>query len=284
MSTMGERRKYYDRRTEAMLNKYMFLSTISDGMQQNHCLLPWFGHNKMPAVHIKQHLQCVLMHGHNMTVFRTFANVSGGANLAIHTWLLSLEQHYLANGGKLPRVIYHQVDGGPENANNEFLAICALLVACRLVDKVVLSRLAVGHTHEDIDGIFALIWCFIRGEFVLSPSQFVKMIKKALVKKVKVWVVDLFAIPDYVRMLVGCIDPHLGHYAKEEWTQLQWIFERVEPSHDYPLGVKTTYRAYAQDEYFEIVEDENGVSLCGLVPHDVKFRHVLCLESLLSTF
>ena len=90
LSTMNERRSYYERRLLAELNKGMFLSTISDGMQQNHCFLPWYGNSKMPGVHIKQHLQGVLMHGHNITVYRTFANIGGGANLAIHTWLLSL--------------------------------------------------------------------------------------------------------------------------------------------------------------------------------------------------
>lgn len=70
----------------------------------------------------------ILMHGHNMTVYRTFANVGGGANMAIHTWLLALEVQYVTNGNKLPSVIYHQIDGGSENANKEFLAVCALLV------------------------------------------------------------------------------------------------------------------------------------------------------------
>ena len=74
MSIMQERRKYYDRRLDATLNKEMFLSTIMDGMMQNHCFLPWFGNNKHPDRHIKQHLQGVLMHGHQMMIFRTFAN------------------------------------------------------------------------------------------------------------------------------------------------------------------------------------------------------------------
>ena len=57
MATMGERRLYYDRRMEGMINKLFFLSTIADGMQQNHCMLPWFGNQKYPSLHVKQHLQ-----------------------------------------------------------------------------------------------------------------------------------------------------------------------------------------------------------------------------------
>jgi hypothetical protein len=50
-----------------------------------------------------------------------------------------------------PEVIYFQVDGGPENANVCVLAFCELLVALRMAGKVILTRLPVGHTHEDID-------------------------------------------------------------------------------------------------------------------------------------
>ena len=69
-SVMGERRTYYERRLEAELNPRQYLSTISDGMQQNHCQLPWLAHMKMPPVNLKQHLQGVLMHGKAMTIYR----------------------------------------------------------------------------------------------------------------------------------------------------------------------------------------------------------------------
>jgi hypothetical protein len=42
-------------------------------------------------------------------------------------------------------------------------------------------------------------------------------------------------------------------YAKEDETQLQWIFEHCDISEHFPMGVKTTYRAFAQDEVVEIV-------------------------------
>ena len=266
LSTMQERRRYYSRRLEAQLPPQLVLSTISDGMQQNHCMLPWFGHNKMPAIHIKQHLQGVLMHGKNMTIYRTFANVGGGANLAIHTWLLSLDE--LHQKGELPKVLYHQIDGGSENANKEMYAICELLVASGLVDKVVLTRLPVGHTHEDIDANFALIWRMLRDEYICTPSEFSTLIYRALKKKVEVSVIDLFVLPDYCKILEGCIDVDIGRFAKEEWTQLQFTFERVvTPAEltEHPLGVKTSYRAYASEEYIEIVEDTDQQSLCGLV-------------------
>jgi hypothetical protein len=62
MTYMGEREMYYARRLSAMHEPWNYLSTITDGMQQNRCLLPWYGHRKPPAVHLKQHLQGMLMH------------------------------------------------------------------------------------------------------------------------------------------------------------------------------------------------------------------------------
>jgi hypothetical protein len=269
LSTMGERRTYYNRRLEAELNPTIFLSTIADGMQQNHCMLPWYGNNKMPPKHVKQHLQGVYMHGDNMTIYRTYANVGGGANLAIHTWLLSLEDYSRRHNHNLPRVLYHQIDGGPENANAEFLAVCALLVACGVFDKIVLTRLPVGHTHEDIDALFALIWKRLRDEHIYTPSEFANMVYEVLKRKVKVNVVDVYALPDYVSLFKDCIDPKLARYCKEEWAQLQFTFESVEVSDIYPTGVKTTYRAYTQDTYIEIVEDESKKnSVCGLIPQE----------------
>ncbi len=39
-------------------------------------------------------LSGVYMHGDNITIYRTFNNITNGANLGIHTWLLSLEERY----------------------------------------------------------------------------------------------------------------------------------------------------------------------------------------------
>ena len=42
-------------------------------------------------------------------------------------------------------------------------------------------------------------------------------------------------------------------YSKESDTQLQWKFEEVLACEDFPNGVKTSYRAFAEDEVVEIV-------------------------------
>lgn len=101
------------------------------------------------------------MHGRSITLYRTFHNVSNGANLQIHTFLLSLQKVFAVEH-RLPDTLYYQIDGGSENTAKAVYYLCELLVARRLTKRVVLSRLLVGHTHCDVDAIFGKIWCKIR--------------------------------------------------------------------------------------------------------------------------
>ena len=67
-----------------------------------------------------------------------------------------------------------------------------------------------------------------------------------------------------------CIDSKFGRYAKDKWTQLQWRFQKVEKSDNFPLGVKTTYRAYCRDEVFLINTDDTKD--CAFSCHNAKVR------------
>jgi hypothetical protein len=112
---------------------------------------------------LPMHIQGQLAHGRFLHIYRCFHNLSAGSNLANYCWLHSLEIEYKKNMAAthnaigLPDTLYHQIDGGSENTAKATLALCELLVAKRLPRKVVLSRLPVGHTHEDIDAVFGTI-------------------------------------------------------------------------------------------------------------------------------
>lgn len=43
---------------------------------------------------------------------------------------------------------------------------------------------------------------------------------------------------------------------KEEWTELEWTFEAVDPTDDYPHGVKVTYRKFTTDTVILVYEDD----------------------------
>ena len=119
--------------------------------------------------------------------------------------------------------------------------IAELLVAKGVVNNLVITRLPVGHTHEDIDSKFAKIWTALRGKHIATMNEYKNLIENVLrseSRELNCEVVDLFAIPDYDSLITPCMDPDFGRYAKLEWTQLQWRFQKVEISSSFLLGVK----------------------------------------------
>jgi hypothetical protein len=106
---------YYDRRGQALSSPSKYLSLITDGMMQQHNLLPWYDNVNQFGENLPQHLQGVLAHGRFMNIYRTYHNVFGGANQQIHALLVALDQ-VLESEGKIPDTIYIQIDGGSENS------------------------------------------------------------------------------------------------------------------------------------------------------------------------
>ena len=158
-----------------------FVSIVTDGMAQTHCNLPWLGNLAQFSQCLKQHLQGVLCHGRVLTIYRTFHNITNTANLQLHTLLLKLEDISNVEGG-LPDTVYLQIDGGPENTARVVIAMCELIIHKKLTKKIVLTRLPVGHTHCDIDGVFGRLWLYIRDRHCNTPQDYTTFIKAALSK------------------------------------------------------------------------------------------------------
>ena len=154
---MNERLEYSKRRTLAMQFPKLYLSLISDGMAQSHCQLPHLGNMTTFNVHLKQHIQGLISHGRGLYMHRTFHTVDNCANLQIHTLLLTLED-IVKKEGSLPQTFYYQVDGGSENTAKVVIALMEYLVSKRMFQTIVLTRLMVGHSHEDIDRKFGRLW------------------------------------------------------------------------------------------------------------------------------
>jgi hypothetical protein len=283
---MGERRGYWTRRLEASSYPLLFCSTIGDGCQQTHNYCPHQGSSGAQLIHARLdvHLQGVISHGGNkFYMFRTFNNVGKvSTNIAIHSWLYALEKE-MEEHGKLQDTVYHQIDGGNENANLITIAIAELLVHRGLTKKVstttlglflipviylifphtshtiplqvVLTRLPVGHTHEDIDARFGNLWKNCRGEHLYSPQKQAEAYEGTFGNK-NARVIDVYAVADYKTLL----EPHVENVARmfknmkhQQWTQHQIIVEPCKPEErggslglQFPLGVKTRYKAYHQ--------------------------------------
>lgn len=249
---MGEKLAYYDKRKEAMDMPMCFHSTITDGMAKTHTRVPWYANLRDSSEVLNQHLQGVLCHGRFMKIYRTFHNVKCGANTLIHTWLMALEET-LRTEKRLPDTLYFQVDGGCENVAKATLGICELLVIKRLTKRVVYTRLPVGHTHEDIDSKFAKIWTAVRDRHCLSPLDYEKLIKHVLrSEKHPCDVEDIFVVPDYRKLIDSKVDKDFGNYAKTGDTVLQFIFEAVERSSNFPLGCKVLYVKYYKSNFIMV--------------------------------
>jgi hypothetical protein len=83
----------------------------------------------------------------------------------------------------------------------------------------------VGHTHEDIDAIFALIWDMMKNEQTMTPQMFASLVARATKTKAPVVdVIDLWAVPDYMSYFADFINPRLGRYAKGTYhlSDLLW--------------------------------------------------------------
>jgi hypothetical protein len=128
----------------------------------------------------------------------------------------------------------------------------------------------VGHTHEDIDARFALIWKRVRSAFVLCMSQYKKAITQALNREMLPCdVPDIMTVPDYTSWISGHMDSKFKRYAKrmgeKDWSVLQFTMEKVTDVKElpfFPLGVKTTWRPYSSDHHTRLVRD--SMAPCGI--------------------
>ena len=253
-----ERLKYKSRCDEAIKSnarrKPSVMSLIIDGMDQNACKVPHLGGQDTFAHPLKQHFTGVKEHGVGLTIYRNFNNVAKGADLTIYCVLRKLEE-FKERYGYYPEKLFLQCDGGSENANKFVLAMLELLVVKRCCREVYFTRLPTGHTHEDIDAAFAIIGSCFEVKSCETVQQYKDRITAALQDSLlNAEVEDVLTVPDYCSILKDCIAPGLSRLHKDLQTQHQWRFLAVKPDVYFPLGCKTTYRAYSSDRVVEFIK------------------------------
>ena len=174
---------YYMRREKARRFRELYMSIISDGMQQEHCKNPYFANQKTNPNVVSQHIQGTISHGFQKSLNRSLPHVLNGFNVNAHVILSDIMdrlKHCEENNECFPRTLFLQVDGGAENTAKAMFGLCEFLVEQKVFDRIELSRLPVGHTHEDIDAMFGTIWTRLRTKTMLSPDEFKTEVMLAL--------------------------------------------------------------------------------------------------------
>ncbi len=114
------------------------------------------------------------------------------------------------------------------------------------------DRLPVGHTHEDIDGVFGSLATWFWDKRIMHPFEYKGMVEKSFGpdsgSSMSLLVEDIWVVPDYTSFFHSSIDGKLSLLHKGENTQHQWRFEAVVISKYFPTGAKAMYRKYCSDK------------------------------------
>ena len=157
--------KYYKHcgKSKSVMYTGKYLSIIFDGMDQAKTRIPHL--NRVPKCvdkteQLKTHVTGVIVHGYIHRIYTWVDNFPKDANMSA-TILMEilkelLEMDEIKGQGGLPRKLYLQLDNcGSENKNKYFMTFLAVLVHLGVFEKIKVSFLMVGHTHEDIDQFFS---------------------------------------------------------------------------------------------------------------------------------
>ena len=191
--------------------------------------------------------------------------VHKGANLTVYVILDQLER-YKKKYKRFPKKLLIQIDGGSENANDEVVAWLETLTAKQLIPEIYLTRLPVGHTHEDIDALFGTMWVYFRLRPCLTLEAYMQGILDCFSgeSKIEAAVEDVNIIPDYCNFIRPFCD-EISRWAKEQLTVHQIHIYACTPTVYFPHGYAFRYRDYVSDKVVEMkaVDKRSAVTPVG---------------------
>lgn len=128
------------------------------------------------------------------------------ANMLLHTLLLELEQQF-SKRKQLPAHFCVQMDKGPENSNRVTIAMMAVLVARCVFKSILITFSSNGHSHNDQDGVFSVVFGYLIDQSIFTPQQLIDLINLSLSSNNSegphCHYVDM--VVDFERFLDGCV-------------------------------------------------------------------------------
>ena len=159
-----ERQCYYLRQDRGIAPHIDAMSMIVDAADQSRYALPYCyisTHSSQKALRVPVHLMGVLVHGEAVHGFTYFESFKQGNNVTIEAIYEALATK-LAKDGKLPSVLYLQLDNTSKQCKGRFMiGFLGYLILKGVFRRIMLSFLPVGHTHEDIDQFFSRLATYL---------------------------------------------------------------------------------------------------------------------------
>jgi hypothetical protein len=184
-----EREQYYSARAKACDRPDKYLSIILDAMDQKKTCVPFFLNPPKclgSDYFMKTKVTAAIVHGHGPYMYWCTPEIAHDTNLSLECLRRTLLK-YQQEKGFLPPVLYLQLDNAPDNKSKRFLAFIGFLIQNNIFKKIKLSYLVVGHTHEDVDGLFSAISRFFKHALrrVLTVAAFLKGLSDSFKKPPK---------------------------------------------------------------------------------------------------
>ena len=128
-------------------------------------------------------------HGWCTGIFIAQETMSHGSNAYVEVLCQLLDkvaELCRVQGRRFPVHLVLQADNTVAQTKNQYAAaFCSQMVGMRKFSTVTLNFLMVGHTHEDIDQLFALICQYIiRRHRWQTPEEFQRLVQESLARKV----------------------------------------------------------------------------------------------------
>ena len=177
-----ERRAYYSNQCRAECEPETYLSIITDGADQSDHELPHFherSHSMDTVQKQKLHVYGALAHGRRAFAFTLPAHCQQGHNTTIEV-LWRVFNYIRTTEKKLPPVLLLQLDNTTKQNKGKYLySFLFLLVHHRVFERIIVTYLPSGHTHEDIDQMFSRFAIALRKKNALTRTEMGNVLQRA---------------------------------------------------------------------------------------------------------
>ena len=204
------------------------LTIIIDGMDKSKFAFPRWPFDRVPKdveklIRPKVILTAAIAHGWCTSLFMTSEVLDHGSSLLCECLCQVLEEVWKISkqtGRRFPRHLVVVTDNTTGFAKNQHgLKFLAYLVATYKFVTANLLGLVVGHTHEDVDQLFAVVlWLMLRRRSWQTPAEILQAIADGLRERISrkgevLIAVELTAVRDFKAWL-GQLGLHTDHCFK----------------------------------------------------------------------